>query len=70
METAMKRTRLRSCTVLLALTLLPATLSLAKDSDDEQRLQKASQVLGEIINIPDNIPQDLDLGLQVPFVPR
>jgi lipid-binding SYLF domain-containing protein len=59
METAMKRTRLRRCTVLLALTLLPATLSLAKDSDDEQRLQKASQVLGEIINIPDNIPQDL-----------
>lgn len=55
----MKSIRVRSCVVLLLLTMFSAPLTLAKDSDDEQRLQKAAQVLGEIINIPDNIPQDL-----------
>jgi lipid-binding SYLF domain-containing protein len=42
----------------MVVSMLPIAL-LAKDSEDEQRLQKAAQVLGEIINIPDNIPQDL-----------
>jgi len=55
----MESIRLRTCVVLLTLAIFPASLVLAKDSDDEQRLQKAAQVLGEIINIPDNIPQEL-----------
>src|SRR5437868_12255362 len=55
----MKNLRLRVCCCLIATLMVAAPLSFAKDSDDEQRLQKASQVLGEIINIPDNIPQDL-----------
>jgi len=55
----MKSIWVRSCVVLLVLAMFSAPLTLAKDSDDEQRLQKAAQVLGEIINIPDNIPQDL-----------
>jgi len=44
---------------LIATLMVAAPLSFAKDSDDEQRLKKAADVLGEIINIPDNIPQDL-----------
>jgi lipid-binding SYLF domain-containing protein len=55
----MRTLRTRACIGLIFMLALPATLSLAKDSDDEQRLQKAATVLSEIINIPDNIPQDL-----------
>ena len=49
---------LRTWVVLLALATF-AGAAFAKDSDDEQRLQKAADVLGEILNIPDNIPQGL-----------
>jgi len=49
---------LRTSVVLLALAAF-AGAAFAKDSDDEQRLQKAADVLGEILNIPDNIPQGL-----------
>jgi lipid-binding SYLF domain-containing protein len=59
MEAAMKSIPVRSCVIVTLLAIFSAPLTLAKDSDDEQRLQKAAQVLGEIINIPDNIPQDL-----------
>ncbi len=55
----MKTLRTRTLFTLIAILIVPAALSLAKDSDDEQRLQKAATVLGEIIDIPDNIPQDL-----------
>jgi len=55
----MKSLRMRTLLTLITLLIVPAVLSSAKDSDDEQRLQKAATVLGEIINIPDNIPQDL-----------
>jgi SH3 domain-containing YSC84-like protein 1 len=59
MEAAMKSIPVRSGVIVILLAIFAAPLTLAKDSDDEQRLQKAAQVLGEIINIPDNIPQDL-----------
>jgi lipid-binding SYLF domain-containing protein len=55
----MKSLRIRACIVLVVLFTVPASMSFAKDSDDEQRLQKAATVLAEIINIPDNIPPDL-----------
>ena len=55
----MKTLPTRAFIGLLAILELPATVSFAKDSDDEQRLQKAATVLSEIIDIPDNIPQDL-----------
>src|SRR6267154_4689178 len=58
-EVVMKNLRLRVCCCLIATLMVAAPLSFAKDSDDEQRLQKAAAVLTEIINIPDNIPQDL-----------
>jgi len=58
-EVVMKNLRLRVCCCLIATLMVAAPLSFAKDSDDEQRLKKAADVLGEIINIPDNIPQDL-----------
>lgn len=55
----MKSIRLRTCIVIFAIATFALSLAIAKDGDDEQRLQKAAQVLGEVINIPDNIPQDL-----------
>src|SRR5438270_11052102 len=55
----MKSLRTRAYVILFVLLAVPASLSFAKDSDDEQRLQKAATVLTEIINIPDNIPPDL-----------
>jgi lipid-binding SYLF domain-containing protein len=59
LEAGMKSIRLRTCIVIFAIATFALSLAIAKDSDDEQRLQKAAQVLGEVINIPDNIPQDL-----------
>ncbi|MGA8144175.1 MAG: lipid-binding SYLF domain-containing protein [Candidatus Acidiferrales bacterium] len=48
--------------VLIAVLLI-ATSALAADTEDrrkqEDRLQTAGQVMGEILNIPDNIPQNL-----------
>src|SRR5947209_12776938 len=55
----MKSLRIPAYIGLIAMLIVPASLCFAKDSDDEQRLQKAAQVLTEIINIPDNIPPDL-----------
>jgi SH3 domain-containing YSC84-like protein 1 len=59
LEAGMKSIRLRTCIVIFAIATFALSLAIAKDSDDEQRLHKAAQVLGEVINIPDNIPQDL-----------
>ena len=55
----MKALRIRAYICLLAIGTLSLSTAFAKDSDDEQRLQKAATTLTEIINIPDNIPPDL-----------
>jgi hypothetical protein len=47
---------------LLIAILLVATTVTAADNDkskQEQRLQNAGQVLSEILNVPEDIPQDL-----------
>jgi lipid-binding SYLF domain-containing protein len=43
----------------LALTTLPAFAADEKDAKETDRLENAGTVLEEILNIPDNIPQDL-----------
>ena len=45
----------------LALILLSSSLSFAKDKDEKEndRLQNAGTVFKEIMDVPDNIPQDL-----------
>src|ERR1700692_3601010 len=50
--------------VLLAILLISTAASAADKEDkdkskQEERLQNAGAVMGEILNIPDNIPQDL-----------
>ena len=53
---------MRSIYSLLVAILLVATTVTAADNDkqkQEQRLQQSGQVLSEILNIPDDIPQDL-----------
>lgn len=64
----MSRIRVRSCTVFwataltVALVAWPMTLSakLAKEGDKEsERLHNAGQVLKEILDVPENIPQNL-----------
>src|SRR5256885_4543081 len=59
MEDLMKTLRIQAYICLIAISISSAPLVFGKDSDDEQRLQKAATALTEIINIPDNIPQDL-----------
>jgi lipid-binding SYLF domain-containing protein len=48
--------RVLSLLLALALASLPAV---AKDSKEEERLENSGKVLEEILNIPDDIPQDL-----------
>jgi lipid-binding SYLF domain-containing protein len=48
-----------STLLVLALTALPALTAQAKDSRETDRLENAGSVLQEILNIPDDIPQDL-----------
>jgi len=43
----------------LALTALPALAADSKDTKETDRLENAGTVLEEILNVPDNIPQDL-----------
>jgi lipid-binding SYLF domain-containing protein len=43
----------------LALLLLASTAFAANDEREQERVKDASEVLKEILNIPDNIPQDL-----------
>src|ERR1039457_2495424 len=43
----------------LALTALPALAARDKDIKETDRLANAGTVLEEIMNIPDNVPQDL-----------
>jgi lipid-binding SYLF domain-containing protein len=43
----------------VALTVLPALAAEDKDVKETDRLENAGAVLEEILNIPDNIPQDL-----------
>ena len=48
-----------STLMVFALTALPALSAKAKDTKESDRLDNAGAVLEEILNIPDNIPQDL-----------
>ena len=48
------------CTaILLCLTLFPAGTPAADDQKDEDRLRNCGTVLKEILDVPDNIPQEL-----------
>jgi SH3 domain-containing YSC84-like protein 1 len=48
-----------SMLMILALTALPALAADEKDTKETDRLDNAGTVLEEILNAPDNIPQDL-----------
>ena len=58
-----KREAVKRCALTLAGVLLLAPLAFAKPNDspkeENERLRNAGTVLHEIVNIPDNIPQDL-----------
>ena len=49
--------RIMSC--LMALTLVALPLSAAKDKKETERLENCGMVLKEVMDIPDNIPQEL-----------
>lgn len=49
----------KSATCLLSLLLLASSAFAAKDEKEEERVKDACEVLKEILNIPDDIPQDL-----------
>src|SRR6266568_7493098 len=48
-----------STTMALALTALPALAAEGKAAKETDRLENSGTVLEEILNVPDNIPQDL-----------
>jgi lipid-binding SYLF domain-containing protein len=48
-----------STLMVFALTALPTMAAQDKDTKETDRLENAGTVLEEIVNIPDNIPQDL-----------
>lgn len=51
-----------ACSSTILLTLLPVLADAARASDqskDDERLQNCGAVLKEVLNVPDNIPQDL-----------
>jgi lipid-binding SYLF domain-containing protein len=55
---------MKKLSVLLAGMLVFATLSVArpakdKDNDETERLENAGKVIGEILDVPEDIPQDL-----------
>ncbi len=53
---------MKKWTVLLAATLAFSTLSVAKpasEKDERERLENSGKVMQEILNVPDDIPQDL-----------
>src|ERR1700681_3978321 len=49
--------RITAC--FLALVLLAAPAFAAKNEKEQERVREAAEVLKEILNIPDDIPQDL-----------
>jgi SH3 domain-containing YSC84-like protein 1 len=49
----------RITTCFLVLVLLGASAFAAKDTKEQERVKDAGEVLKEILNIPDDIPQDL-----------
>jgi SH3 domain-containing YSC84-like protein 1 len=58
----MNAKRLMALTGAFGLTVLlstPRSMAADKDEKDADRIHNAAQVLNEIVNIPDNIPQDL-----------
>src|SRR6266404_5584203 len=63
LKEAPQMTHTKCCIVLLAGTLALGPLSSAKNpaeaKTEQDRLQNAGKVMQEILNIPDDIPQDL-----------
>ncbi|MGA7400619.1 MAG: lipid-binding SYLF domain-containing protein [Candidatus Sulfotelmatobacter sp.] len=53
------RKNIRKMVVLFAALCTFVTLGFGSDAREEERVEDAGQVLKEILNIPDNIPQDL-----------
>ena len=51
--------KVTSILMVLALTALPALAADEKDGKETERIENAGMVLEEILNVPDNIPQDL-----------
>src|ERR1700730_3783430 len=51
--------KVMSILMALALCSLPALAADEKDTKETDRLENAGNVMEEILNIPDNIPQDL-----------
>jgi len=51
--------KLISMLVVFALTTLPALAAQDKDTKETDRLENAGSVMEEILNVPDNIPQEL-----------
>src|ERR1700687_5088653 len=49
----------RTTACFLAVMLLVASAFAAKDTKEQERVKEAGEVLKEILNIPDDIPQDL-----------
>src|SRR6202158_5123011 len=49
----------RTTACFLAVMLLVAAAFAAKDTKEQERVKEAGEVLKEILNIPDDIPQDL-----------
>ena len=53
---------MKKWTVFLAASLAFSTLSVAKpasEKDERERLENSGKVMQEILNVPDDIPQDL-----------
>ena len=59
MNMSMSRKLLAVLTSLALLLTCASTLAADDKSKDEQRLQESGQVMKDIINIPDDIPQSL-----------
>ncbi len=55
----MNRDSCRKAVWLLSIYLLASMAFAVDDEKEEERVQDAGQVLKEVLNIPDNIPQDL-----------
>jgi lipid-binding SYLF domain-containing protein len=58
----MEEVNMKKWTVVLAMMLAFSTLSIAKpasEKDEHERLENSVKVMQEILNVPDDIPQDL-----------
>jgi lipid-binding SYLF domain-containing protein len=58
----LEEVNMKKWTVMLAMVLGLSTLSIAKpasEKDEQERLENSGKVIQEILNVPDDIPQDL-----------